>query len=291
MVMELVRELPYDHPYRWDGTEFGFQKLWQPSELTSLVLWLDAEDTSTLVFNGSTVSQWNDKSGNGNHVSNATASTQPTYLATGYNGKPTLRFTNTNQEYLFKDGVVNFSAQNDLTIAAVFELLQTTYRWDMIAGWRNVANSSTSPANGVPILQAMSMSPEIGYHNTDKVDTRIKVDVTTRLGKKIATIGRSGGVNGNGGSATVTCTGFSQATYQTDATQTWANDNATGFQIGGRQQTGTDYGNKYISEVIGLNAKLSDSDRQKLEGYMAWKWKLEANLPAGHPYKLFPPTV
>lgn len=264
--------------------------LWTPAQLTSLALWLDAEDTSSLMLNGSTVSQWNDKSGNGNHVSNATASTQPTYLATGYNGKPTLSFTSTNLEFLFKDGVVNFSAQNDLTIAAVFEFFQPAQFWDMIAGWRSAPNSSGG-GRGVPILQGMNQDAQIGYHNTDLVDSRIKVDVTSRLGKKIATLGRSGGTIGNGGSATVTCTGFSQATYQTDATQTWISDNATGFQIGGRQQGGTQYGDKYISEVIGLNAKLNDSDRQKLEGYMAWKWGLEAELPAGHPYKLFPPTV
>jgi hypothetical protein len=143
----------------------------------------------------------------------------------------------------------------------------------------------------VPILQGMSSAQQIGYHYTDIADTRIAVAVTTRLGKKIATISRSGGTNGNGGDATATCTGFSQPTYITNTTQGFSSAAATGFQIGGRQQTGTQYGNKYISEVVGCNVKLSTEDREKLEGYLAWKWGVEGDLPAAHPYIEGPPLL
>jgi hypothetical protein len=263
---------------------------WTPAFLPSLALWLDAEDASTITLNGATVSQWDDKSGNGNHVSNATAATQPAYLTTGWNGKPTVSFTETGGEFLFKSGVSNFESNEDFTIAGAFEFLQTSRAWDMIAGWRSVPNSNSGTA-GAPVLQGMSTSQQIGYHDTDRVDNRIAVAVTTRLGKKIATISRSGGTNGTGGAATATCTGFSQATYDTNTTQTWNSSTATGFQIGGRQQSATQYGNKYISEVVGCNTKLSTEDRQKLEGYLAWKWGVEADLPADHPYKSAPPTT
>ena len=264
------------------------RRLWTPAELTGLVLWLDAADASTITLNGSTVSQWGDKSGTGNDVSNATAATQPDYLATGWNGQPTISFTRLGQEFLFKNGVASFSASGDFTIASAFQFFETNNSWDMIAGWRNTPNASGS-GNGSPILQGMATSQQIGYHNTDQTDTRIKVDVTTRLGKKLATISRSGGTNGNGGAATVTSTGYSQATYDTNATQAFISQAATGFQIGGRQQAATDYGNKYISEVIGCNTKLSTENRQRVEGYLAWKWGLEADLPADHPYKSTPP--
>jgi len=263
--------------------------MWDPSELgADLALWLDASDASTITLNGSNVSQWDDKSGNGNHVSNATAATQPPYLATGWNGKPTLSFTQSGLEFLFKDGVSNFNSDEDFTIASAFEFLQAYNNWDMIAGWRSVPNSN-SGTSGAPVLQGMGNSDQIGYHFTDAADTRIKVDVTVRLGKKVATISRSGGTNGNNGAATATSTGFSQATYDTDTTQTFPSSAATGFQVGGRQQSATQYGNKYISEVVGCNTKLSTADRQKLEGYLAWKWGLTANLPSDHPYKFAPP--
>ena len=33
-----------------------------------------------------------------------------------------------------------------------------------------------------------------------------------------------------------------------------------------------------------------DSNRQQVEGYLAWKWGLQASLPSGHPYISTPPT-
>jgi hypothetical protein len=36
---------------------------------------------------------------------------------------------------------------------------------------------------------------------------------------------------------------------------------------------------------------MNGSDRQKMEGYIAWKWNLVALLPAGHPYKTTRPTA
>jgi hypothetical protein len=49
--------------------------------------------------------------------------------------------------------------------------------------------------------------------------------------------------------------------------------------------------NGFISEMVVTNGVLSTTDRQRLEGYLAHKWGLQANLPAGHPFKNTPPTV
>jgi hypothetical protein len=34
---------------------------------------------------------------------------------------------------------------------------------------------------------------------------------------------------------------------------------------------------------------VTTTTRQKIEGYLAWKWGLAANLPGGHPYEFGPP--
>jgi prepilin-type N-terminal cleavage/methylation domain-containing protein len=256
---------------------------WTPAQLgSSLALWLDAADSATVTLNGSNVSQWSDKSGRNNHVLNATAATQPPYLATGFNGKPTVNFVESSQSFLFGSNMSNFSSNNDFTLASAFEFLDPLNNWDMIAGWRAGVNT---PAPGSPVFQGMGVSSQIGIHHTDLADTRIKVDVTTRLGKNIATISRLGGTNGNGGAVTATSTGFSQASYDTNATQTWESTATSNFQVGGTQQGGTAFGDKYISEIVGCSTKLSTDNRQKLEGYLAWKWGLTNNLPANHPYK------
>ena len=55
---------------------------WTPALLgADLALWLDAADADTITLNGSNVSQWDDKSGNGRNVSQAVAAQQPAYDA------------------------------------------------------------------------------------------------------------------------------------------------------------------------------------------------------------------
>ena len=44
-----------------------------------------------------------------------------------------------------------------------------------------------------------------------------------------------------------------------------------------------------MSEILVYNTSLSLSDRQSVEGYLAWKWGLQTTLPLSHPYYLFPP--
>ena len=63
----------------------------------------------------------------------------------------------------------------------------------------------------------------------------------------------------------------------------------TGFYI----NTGGSYpGEKsdaQIAEVIIYNVSLADADCRKIEGYLAWKWGLQASLPVGHTYKYAAP--
>ena len=59
----------------------------------------------------------------------------------------------------------------------------------------------------------------------------------------------------------------------------------------GRSRENGENGNIEIAEAICINSALPTTDRQKLEGYLAHKWGLIANLPSGHPFKTTPPTV
>ena len=46
-----------------------------------------------------------------------------------------------------------------------------------------------------------------------------------------------------------------------------------------------------INEMVFINYDLDDATRDKIEGYLAWKWGTQGSLPAGHPYKNAAPTV
>jgi hypothetical protein len=48
---------------------------------------------------------------------------------------------------------------------------------------------------------------------------------------------------------------------------------------------GGEHSDAQVAEMIVYNTAASSTDRQKCEGYLAWKWGLQGNLPAGHPYK------
>lgn len=57
-----------------------------PRAIPRLAAWWDASDATTFTLNGSNVSQWRDKSGNGFHLSQGTASDQPVYARQRING-------------------------------------------------------------------------------------------------------------------------------------------------------------------------------------------------------------
>ena len=85
---------------------------------------MDASDSSTLTLNGSTVSQWNDKSGNSNHQAQTTASAQPTYQATGSStSKPTLSFDGGDR---FTGSITAPTEFRNMDALDVFTVVQST---------------------------------------------------------------------------------------------------------------------------------------------------------------------
>ena len=66
-----------------DGTNVLYVPT-EPDDITGLEFWYDGNDASTFTLDGTSVDQWDDKSGNARHVSNAVDATRPTYSsATG----------------------------------------------------------------------------------------------------------------------------------------------------------------------------------------------------------------
>ena len=68
-----------------------FSTPFSPLDL-SPTLWLDASDETTITESGGAVSQWDDKSGNGNNVTQGTASAQPTTGVDTLNGLNVINF-------------------------------------------------------------------------------------------------------------------------------------------------------------------------------------------------------
>jgi len=264
--MELVRKLPYDHPYRWDGTLFGGPKLWRPNEIQT-ALWLDAEDASTITLNGSTVSQWADKSGNNRHFSQATAASQPAYNLTAFGGRPALSF----------DGV-------DDRLGAALDFTATGMSWYVVCQ-RTSATPSTqtviSSAAGntyLPIAASGNSTTQVFRINAANDPASLSAYLTGVMVKdknSTPTITRNDIFNSLRNAGIVESLGCPAFAFAPQI----------GLSAGGYQLAGL------VSEVIVSVNDSSTVERQIIEGYLAWKWALEGSLPAGHPYKNLPPTV
>ena len=260
----------------------GAPAAWTPADLgASLALWLDADDAGTITLNGSTVSQWNDKSGNGRNISQAAASQQPTWNATGLNSKPTLVFDGSN-DMLLNQNAGSVGVEN-ITLVAVMRYVSAAGQ-DLPMGV-----GQTGAFRAVRSLFRSSGGTTQGFATwaSDAAGSSLSTDTggTHHIFEAVMANSNSVNLYRDG----VIDTGAPRALSSSPALPVTFN----GFSIGSLQgnAVGNYYSNIEVSEALVLYTDVSNADRQKLEGYLAHKWGLTANLPADHPYKSTPPTV
>ena len=247
----------------------GSQKVnWDPSRITT-ALWLDAADASTVTTVSGAVSQWNDKSGNGRNVTQATSANRPTVANAVLNGKNVIRF----------DGI-------DDKLATALALYTTaSFGIYAVAANRNPSGESALAGQYV----ADNPGRTLVYQNGASV--RAAAIFTASNGANfLATPNTSFhlfGYHVNGVNAEVFYEAVSRNTASNFANQ-MAN---TPFALGDMSNGGvTIVAALDAAEVVCLSAPASTDTRQKIEGYLAHKWGLTANLPADHPYKVNPPA-
>lgn len=115
-----------------------------PRTAPGLTIWYDASVRRSLTLNGNTVSEWRDLSGNGFHATQGTANNQPTYNATGANGRPRLDF-DTNDVLTSSATIANYILNP--TTAPTFTLIMACYS-PTFANSGVIAWGSDSQANG-----------------------------------------------------------------------------------------------------------------------------------------------
>ena len=89
-----------------------------PSRISGLTAWYDASDLSTITSSSGAVSQWDDKSGNGNHATQPTGGSQPTTGTVSVNSFNAIDFNGTSHNMILPSGL--YSVPNgDNTIFVV----------------------------------------------------------------------------------------------------------------------------------------------------------------------------
>lgn len=127
-----------------------------PSQISDLALWLDASDAATITEVAGSVSQWNDKSGNGYNATQAIGSNQP-ITGNTVNGLNSIDFDGSSDKMGLPSGLydINQSANSLFyvfkmdtvknTRAVVGGLGNTSQRW---GAWFDVGASSLEVYGG-----------------------------------------------------------------------------------------------------------------------------------------------
>lgn len=267
--------------------------LWTPAQISTL-LWFDASDAANLSLSGSAIDQWNDLSGNGNHVTQSTAGNKPTYNTTDktIGGLGVVSYG--TDDYLAKTGGLNgFVALNTTPdVTDHFTFVHVSRDSGGGAEWGPFdigisANTNTcmnpyilSNSGGNGLHQLVVRAYGTGDESTSSV-TENKTDpmIWSGVGGRKR---RQGYINGTDFGANTADKGNTALVPANLRVGAFFND-----VFFGPAETG---------ELIIFYGQ-DTTNRQLCEGYLAWKWDggsagtLVAALDAGHPYKSAPPTL
>ena len=244
--------------------------LWSPSNLGTGILTAWYKGDSITGNDGDAVSAWSDSSGNGNNLAQASSARQPTLQTDELNGLPVVRYDGTNDILSDSDIAALDVGTGDIWVATVFKATNDgTANFIFEKGTTQFAVMNTAAG----ILQ-------IRLGGTSNIPTQTDGNWS-----------RTEFVLVTGSRVSSTCTGFvnGSAMTTTDTTNTGSISNSDVLDVGAAAVGGNPLTGD-IAEVLVGGATLTTADRQRLEGYLCWKWGLQDNLPSDHPYKNFPPT-
>ena len=250
--------------------EFSSQA-WSPSLITT-ALWLDAADASTITLNVSTVSQWNDKSGNGRNATQATALQQPTYTSNIQNGYGIISFDGSNDNLDISSTTLITSGNSNFGVFAAYKAKVATSSYGTI-----LANYSAG--NFQLLFGGQSVAAYLapwGVYNNASLDLD-SGNYTQNLNWIISSVRTSGLFTGYTNGTTKNTVSNIASVY------TGANTQSV-WTVGANTVNG-EAGNMDLYELIVINETVSTDTRERIEGYLAYKWGLTANLPNDHPYK------
>ena len=267
--------------------------LWTPSQITT-ALWLDASDAATLFdattggstpSTGGAIARWEDKSGNANNASQATAGDRPTYLATGLNNLPTISFS--------PDSTTSATGDR-LTIQSASVLMPSAYT--ILGVVADDATAGTGPSGFRAWIEKAASNQFLNRkywlgtfgsaYGLDKSgdvgeqETILNTGVVNKSPQIVAAVKPATSANGS-------ALFFQDGTQRSsDTSFTTLTTNTSPINIGGSFYPW----NGRVSEVIILPTS-STGSRQMIEGYAAWKWGIQGSLPNDHPYKNGPPVI
>ena len=264
--------------------KWGFSpaKVFTPTSIPGCQLWLDGADTTTMspgAVSGGQITGWKDKSSNAvSYISGTIPNYSPsnlmppTYVAGGG--------VNFNPSYPAGGGYINGTTQGLVAVGG-FSLNLTGFTTFVVAK----ATGTMTSYNSYFSWSSASVTQFLDFDSFGGAPGGIIADSgalnTVAAGTNLSTITQMQMLQGtttgatfyvNGALSNTTSYSYTQTTFPV-AINVWIGNQAPG----NRSFSGTIY------ELLIYNAALTATQRQAVEGYLAWKWNLQGSLGATHP--------
>ena len=250
-----------------------------PASISGLILWLDSQNSSNVALTSGKVASWNDSSSANNDFAASGTGTITYDKPSGINGRPALNFTTSTPTSTYLSKTFNITASTDtLTLFMIVNQTNqpTTGNSELFFTRSNFryfdlfSNTSTGHSGNLSI--------DIGSETQRDTDVDIITSPPTIaiISVVVTTTNEWIYVNGSTTSVNNTARGTTAPYNSLASALEWAISGAS-FQ-------------GYIGEVIAYPSTLGTSDRQSIEGYLAWKWGLQESLPGAHPFYSTPPV-
>ena len=226
-----------------------------PSTILGCKAWYDASDSTSITKDGGNlVSQWNDKSGQANHVVQATGSKQPLWVSAGQNGKDIIRF----------DGVDNILKKATFTGGEVVQGNMVFFVFKKVSGTiSGYVYDSGADTDRQTFLMGIVLSGKFGF---------ISGDGSTGVGSSntAETNYNYWDITWNGASNEV----FKNAvSYITGNATNVGTDGMNGITFGARNSD-SGFANVEFAEFILYDTVLSSGNRTLVRNYLSAKWGL-----------------
>lgn len=232
---------------------------WTPAQIPT-ALWLDAADSSTITLNGSTVSQWSDKSGNGNNAVQATSASQPSYSTSALsNNRPAIVFDGIND---WMTAGTSLNLQSRHFVVAVVRVVTVAAIMRFISKWLTTSGTAGLSwfLGSVSTVRSRWAVNSGGTNYISLYDQAAATTSTAIYGGDLQDGVLKSYVDGTVGNTALTGVGTPQNTTST-------------VTLGVLNQVSADYSNFAFAECIIVNGDNASIDnRQRVEGYLAWKW-------------------
>ena len=256
---------------KW-GLKASMPAFVNPRSIPGCALWFDGNDpagTGVAPANGASVSAWVNKGTTA--VTMAYGTSQPTFSSNFQNGFGSVAF---NGNYFSGACSFNLAAKSGFLVCS-----QSSSVTDSPQGFLSFYGSgadTVGSTNGYG-YQASQGGPTFGWLY-DIFSTGYYLSIGGSTNTPIAVYSD---VFASGTQQT-----FKNGTAGSTATPSSTPGTSTTLMLGARLIGGSLRGSLYgnICEVIVYNVGLSIAQRQTVEGYLAWKWGLQASLPTTHPF-------